>query len=319
MASQRILRNLSPSELVYDYEHGVRNCHIFSNALHFRAKDDLITSNNETIRECVLDWCKLNSFLRTKISVVSPARTEIDSQPTNSRCFSLDRKFVLISPDSLDVMRNIEIFKNTNWRSFYERELNREAPLNYDTENNDKLLWRLVLIKTGENQNPNGTEFKYCMILTIHHAITDGRNAFAIMLELIKLFEESMSGIKRTISSLADDIPVSLEDLIHDKLSNRTASISTSTLTNSICFCDDICKIPLSFSPMFGSSSCSESESCGGGVSARVNETSENMSSSSSKGFVKKVELFPSVECVTRFESFAIDRVVVKKVLNIIL
>lgn len=316
MASQRILRNLSPSELVYDYEHGVRKCHIFSNALHFRAKNDLITSNNETIRECVLDWCKLNSFLRTKISVVSPVSTEIEREPTNSRrCFSLDRKFVLISPDSLDVMRNIEIFKNTNWRSFYERELNREAPLNYDTDNNDKLLWRLVLIKTGEIQNPNGSEFKYCMILTIHHAITDGRNTFAIMLELIKLFEESMSGIKRTISSLPDDIPVGLEDLIRDKLSNRNASISTSTSTNSICFCDDICKIPLSFSPMFGSSSSSCCSESGSGVSARVNETSENMSSSSSKGFVKQVELFPSVECVTRFESFVIDRCVVKKVL----
>lgn len=293
MEAKEISRKLSPSELVYDFEH-INKWHIFSNALRFRTTHDL-TLSNEMIRQCLLDWCKLNPFLRTKILTSS----------TDSKSFSLDRKFVLLkSLDRIDVMKNVEIYRHVNWKSFYEREFNRQSPLNYDPDNDDHLLWRLILIKMNERSNDSQQKHEFCLIFTIHHGITDGRNAFFIMLELLKLIERSILGEKRDVIEYPNEIPLPLEDLLNEKLPSLSFSSSISSHSND--FNNETCKIPATFSPM-----CHNSE-----ISGRIDNQSENINNNniSSNGFVTRAELFPSIECVTRFESFVIDRAIVNKV-----
>lgn len=263
--NMKVLRSLSPAELVYDFEHS-QNCHIFSNAMLVSAQLDLF-SHRDVIYNALVNWCKLNPFLRTKII---PEVNSSNQQAASS--FSIERNFMLVSVKNLDLMKNVEIYdsnneKEYNWRMFYEREFNRHAPVSYNSHNLSDLLWRLCFVKLGNN---NGC-FRLCVIMTMHHAITDARNAFQLLTQFIQLVEKSM---KRTQESLEwlDEISPSLESYIPLIGDHQIKSDLFEIEDNS-------CKIPSSF---------------------QINESSNNL----------------QTDLVTRFNSFIIDKVVFKKVIN---
>lgn len=222
MAEMRVLRKLSPSELVYDYEHSNR-WHIFSNALLFTSNNNLLLST-EHLRKCVTYWCQQNEFLRTKILA--------STADSNGFCF--DRSFALIPISKLDVMRNVEVYDQSEWISLYEREFNREAPLNYEPDDYSKLLWRLIVVKLNR-----GAVGKYCMILTIHHGITDGRNAFTIMLQLINILTKSRNSMNE---NFLNEVSPPLEHYLESGESNLCTDV--------VGFDDSSSKIPPSFGPI---------------------------------------------------------------------
>lgn len=235
---ERIHRKLSPSEIVYDFEHWQKG-HILSSALIFTSRRDLISSSDTTqtmFNKCLRIWCNLNPFLRAQITI------NHEQQTSTAKRFSLDRTFVLVPLEELDVMKNVEIIVggiNTSWKSIYEREFNRAPPLNYTQSDQDsRLLWRLILTKVEKD--------KYAMILTIHHGITDGRNIFELMSQLIQIIEKS-GDIKAFSSQVSNEIPLPLEHYLGlDQYKYELLPLKNDIKTPK--FDDSFSKIPLNFS-----------------------------------------------------------------------
>lgn len=247
------VRQLSPSELVYDFEHW-QKCHIFSSALTFKTKIDLL--NNPSFREInisLINWCKQNPFLRTKISPNLAA-----GQADTKSLFTLDRDFVLINENKLNLMKNVHIYrlveetenqyKNKNdfeksrleaWKILYENEFNKFAPLNYSQDNDEDLLWRLSLINLVEENDRQS--FAYCMILTIHHGITDARNTFSLMLQLLELIQSEFSVKNVGDFKWINDIPPPLEEILAEIKFETVNEITTDDIDTTSC------KIPTSF------------------------------------------------------------------------
>lgn len=140
-------------------------------------------------------------------------------------------------------MKNVEIIVggiNISWKSIYEREFNRAPPLNYTQSDQDsRLLWRLILTKVEKD--------KYAMILTIHHGITDGRNIFELLSQLIQIIEKS-GDIKAFTNQVSNEIPLPLEHYLGlDQYKYELLPLKNDIKTPK--FDDSFSKIPLNFSP----------------------------------------------------------------------
>lgn len=97
------------------------------------------------------------------------------------------------------------------WVYLHERELNLDP---VDSENG--LLWRILFAQLNSN--------KYCAILTIHHAIVDGRNAFAILDQLLVLIEKSI--LKESIDFSTFKVNPSIEEKLYNNDETKLKAIN---------------------------------------------------------------------------------------------
>lgn len=198
---ERLLRRLAPSELVYDHEVNHR-CHLFVCAVKFTANVDLMRADSRHLFErSITDWVKLNPFLRTCV------RNEIVREE-----FSLDeRSFYLQDEKYLNLMANVHFINAKHvkqdvdlaWRQIYEQEFNREPPLK-------PLLWRLSLVQLDKVDDL----FEYVLILNVHHALTDARNTFVVMSQLIGLIDSSWTDPNDSKLDWQETIMPSLEEAL---------------------------------------------------------------------------------------------------------
>ena len=203
-----ILRKLGGAEIVYDYELKQQGC-ILPVSLLFTTKINLFESKH-LIEDAIRNWKKYHPFLCSKIMIKDENDNIITRQDENyMNTFSLDRYFVLADQSKINGFDNIKYYRldsvNQNlWMLLHERELNLE-PIDCD----NGLLWRLMFIELGKtNENLNN----YCMIFTVHHAIVDARNCFAVLNHLLTIFEKMYLGKFDEASIKKFDLNPSIEE-----------------------------------------------------------------------------------------------------------
>lgn len=167
------LRRLFGTELLFDYE-AQRKCFLFSQAVIINSKIDLF-SNIDNVEKAIFHWKMLHPLLRCRI-------TSNGSQ----KYFQYASKETIMSTSNVSYITyksNAQSAGKNYWKLLLEREFNQ----GFDSENGP--LWRLVLLQLEKDENNNNNN--YCLIFSMHHALTDCKNAYAIIAQLCGLIEKA--------------------------------------------------------------------------------------------------------------------------------
>ena len=187
LENEKILRKLSAGELVYDYELKQKCC-ILPFSLLFDSTHDLF-QNKALVDKSIQTWKRLHPFLNAKIVV-----REDDAHPkfSHERYFAqnentCESNVTFVKLVTNDPNNNNDSSYNEHWKLLHERELNAEP---VGRPNSNLFLWRINLIQLNDSSTTGKHE--YCLIFTAHHSITDGRNGFCILRQLLQIIEEHL-------------------------------------------------------------------------------------------------------------------------------
>ena len=177
--NESTLRKLSPGELVYDYELKLKGC-ILPFTVLFSSTRDLF-ENKPVLDKSIQEWKKLHPFLRSTI---------VKLEDSDHKNFSHERYFANLNEVHSTKLDNVSYLKlernndqNNYWKLFHERELNSEP---IGGAGDAYFLWRINFIQLSHSLD----KFEYCLTFTVHHSITDGRNSYAILNQLLEIMEE---------------------------------------------------------------------------------------------------------------------------------
>ena len=177
-----LLRKLGNAELIYDFEIKHNGC-VLPFTFLFSSSVDLFAYKAE-IERAIHKWRQKHTFLNSRIVILDPGN------PRDEKGYSRERFFALQNPAKMASLENVSYLRlnrksspqsKTYWEFLHERELNilpvdsREGP-----------LWRLSIIEIEAKKD-------YVFILTIHHAIVDGRNAYCIVEQLLALVDQEIA------------------------------------------------------------------------------------------------------------------------------
>lgn len=134
----------------------------------------------KTFKESILHWQKLHPCLNVHIKEVqNNNRTELYYvHAKEEKANSLDNVYFIRVKDNQKHSLELE---DKYWKTIHEMALQKNLIAEKD------LLWKLVVLQL--------TEFKYAFVFNILHAVTDGSNSFALMQELLNLYEKNRNGI----------------------------------------------------------------------------------------------------------------------------
>jgi hypothetical protein len=201
--NSKILRKLGAAEVVYDYELKLKGC-VLPFTMILSSEIDLFAQKS-LIDDSLRKWKELHPFLNAKI-------VNLDSEnPNDENRFSQERYFALMDPELSNNLENISYLRlesNSNKELsnqkiinlLHERELNIK-PVNSKTGP----LWRLGIYELERAK-------QYTLILNIHHAIVDGRNALAIMEQLVNLIDKAINNDQSSIRYESYEISSSIEE-----------------------------------------------------------------------------------------------------------
>ena len=161
----RILRELSPSEKILDYE--TRECNLMDSRAFLISSKVSIFQNIQLFEKGLKEWKNIHDLLKACIYVNN-----------KQRYFALASDSVANSLENVKFLK-FDVFNKENWKILYENELIKA----YDHENG--LLWRLYFI---EDEIVDDLYF-YRIIFTIHHALADGKNHFCLLQQLLQIIE----------------------------------------------------------------------------------------------------------------------------------
>jgi hypothetical protein len=223
-ANEKLLRKLGPAELIYDYEL-TNKSHMLVSAMKFVTRFDIF-SDTRLIETSLHAWKCLHPFLRTKIVN--------QSKDTRGEYFSGDRWF-LVNTEKSTNLDNVGFYKTEYDKDsvednhldyfsklLYEREFNNEP-----FDQSEESLWRLVFIELKSDYKSK--DFWYFIIFNVHHGITDARNTFCILSQLLKIFEEILYE-RMSLNAImpANSVPPSIETLLLKEDLNILSKISQS-------------------------------------------------------------------------------------------
>lgn len=164
-SNEDVLRELNSLEIIF--ENGQRIGRFICPKVFIIESHIEINEHQDIVKKAILEWMKQHPLLNSYI-------IERDSK--------LFFKFNLDIID--DSLKNV-IFLNFSdtycdnvncWRSLHEFELSNKFNSSYE------LLWRIYFIKLSD--------IKYCILLNLNHAISDGKNSYAIIQELLGIIED---------------------------------------------------------------------------------------------------------------------------------
>jgi hypothetical protein len=181
-----VLRKLGNAELVYEYEINHKGVILPFTFLFSAAKDNGVDlfAHKAHIDKCIHKWKQMHTFLNCRVAILDEAN------PRDEKGFSRERFFALMPPDRMRSLENITYLRldrkrQANNRAFWEFLHERE--LNIDTvDSRNGPLWRLSIVEIEPKQ-------EYAFIMMIHHAIVDGRNAYAILEQLLNMIDREIS------------------------------------------------------------------------------------------------------------------------------
>lgn len=146
-----------------------------------KSKFDL-NANQKKVLKAFYEWKQLHPLLQAnfvKVKKGDETKHYIAQAPKDQVEQSNNVQFLHYHSQS-----NNESEKENCWKLFYEHEFH--MPI--ESENN--LLWRAAFIELPKNDNT----FRYAFVINLHHSITDGRNAYFVVIELFKILEDLMNG-----------------------------------------------------------------------------------------------------------------------------
>jgi hypothetical protein len=160
-----LYRELNTLEIIF--ENGQKNGRfICPHAFIIQSQIDLYEYQN-IVQRAILEWMKLHPLLNSNIIT------------KNSKLFFKFNPEVTDSHLINVVFLNFCDFEKKTgdcWRSIHEFELSNRF------NSSEELLWRIYFIKLSD--------IKYCILLNMNHATTDGKNSYAIIQELLKIIED---------------------------------------------------------------------------------------------------------------------------------
>ena len=201
-----ILRELSPSEKVLDYE--ARSCSLMDSRSFLISSEINLFENIDLIKKAIHEWKKIHKLLRACIHI----------DPHNQ----LIRHFALASDDIVNNCNNIKFLKFDSpshckdyWKILYENDVFK--PFNHE----QGLLWRLYFLKEDEKS--------YRIIFTVHHAILDGRAHFCLIHQLTQMIEWIYLSKNIKLSEYELFLPID-RLLLNDELKNTDEDVQDAAI-----------------------------------------------------------------------------------------
>ena len=225
--NEKILRQLGNAELVYDYEIKSNGCVLPFSVLVETSYN--LFANLDLIDNAIEHLKAIHPLLGAKIFV-----PDNDVNSEGSAYFSHERYFALCDEETvrrrenIDYMRVVTDEKNADvirnyWKLLHQYEFNIR-PVNCRTGP----LWRLKIVEMLRDERTN--LFTYCIVLTAHHAITDGRNMYHLLLQLTDIIEKLANG---TFDEAKELIKFEVSPSIEEKLyNNDPVALSTFNLNS---------------------------------------------------------------------------------------
>lgn len=274
-----LLRELGESECIYDYEYK-HNRHLFVSSILFESKLNLLNIDKFVLIKSIHNWKLLNPLLRVQIVNVNQKKYFKLADDDDDDYNRLDESSQLNNVFIYKLITNDKNNLAGYWRLFYERELNMKAC---------SKLWRLYLINLNEN--------KYSMILNMHHALTDARNKYDLMIQLLGIIE--MVAIDQNYKvnlvnhvSILDNVEIMTHKMYGD-LNDVDVYLG-----------DDRCKIPIDFARTNNSSNKLIIEN---------NDRFESILSNSMQIWIKDLQ---NMDFKTKFVYFKIESNILKKLID---
>lgn len=173
-----LIRKLTLMEAAYDVNAGKIN-DIYPRIFIVDSKIDLFKNKSQSL-QAISTWMKIHPLLRSRI-IIKKVYDVNHNECLNERYFEYAPDEKINSLENVVFLRfnsQSPVEQDKIWKLIYENEL--KIPI--DSKND--LLWRLKIIELN-NCNPR----KYGFLYTPHHAITDGLNVYATILELFEIIE----------------------------------------------------------------------------------------------------------------------------------
>ena len=184
-----VLRPLSSLESVLDINQ--EKCkNLLSFCFQVDSNIDLI-KNKCKVLSAIKKWTGLHPLLNVKI-----IKQKLNVNGVEIR----KRYFALASSDLIDSLGNVLFLRfegSTQNDDYWLLLLENEFTIPVDAANGP--LWRLKFVEVDIGTDP--IVFKYCVYLTIHHAVVDGSNAYEIVNELFKIIEYEDENLQLEIDS----------------------------------------------------------------------------------------------------------------------
>jgi hypothetical protein len=237
-----ILRKLGNAELVYEYEIKHKGVILPFTFLFSSTNNTDLFAHKPKIDKSIHKWKQMHTFLNCRVAILDPAN------PDDSKGFSRERFFALMSSDRIQSLENITYLrldrknqpnKRAFWEFLHERELNIDP---VDSRNGP--LWRLSIVEIEPKQD-------YALIMMIHHAIVDGRNAYMILEQLLSLIDHEISHPSEdlNLTDLYSNINRDVCESIESKLFNNDPSVIDNMSLNPKYELTPETKIPKEFAP----------------------------------------------------------------------
>jgi len=197
----KVLRPLGKGEISFASERGSFNNLV--NCLIVTSKIDL-NANPSLIKRAIEEWKRLHPLLNAKIE-------KNDEQG--------QFLFVLAQDEKLqDSMHNVKLLSFEDDSSELTSTIchllfELETTMNLNVF--EELLWRIKFFKLNEGIEKECAVFKYAVIFTIHHCITDRRNKYMNLLELLSIIEQMHDGkyVQKPKYDLIDSLEVIFKDV----------------------------------------------------------------------------------------------------------
>lgn len=166
---------------------------------------------SDVFKQSIQTWISMHPFLSAKI-----------------QNFSFYSYFVYDT--NIDPLRDVDFYcveapsedsYHDTLRLFLEKET--QIKLRHDEK-----LWRLKLIKLirSEQCESDSLKYDYDFIFTVHHSITEGRNAYFVLLQLLDIFESLCRNLKKYECVKPLSILPSMEDMFLRSTPNMLSSTS---------------------------------------------------------------------------------------------
>lgn len=171
-------------------------------AFIIKSEYDLI-QNKEVVLNAIEKWKSIHPLLNVRIIKKDDenGKTKYFKIFDGKKCFN-DIKFLRYQTENPNELSDC-------WKLFFENELT----VNFEAE---KSIWRLFFIQLS---SPN----EYCVLFNIHHSITDGRNAYAVVQELLKIIEDYFEHGQTQIKNEQSDFEINF-DIKSQLIENQNGS-----------------------------------------------------------------------------------------------
>ena len=195
--SELVLRKLGRIEFAFDSEFHQHGSMILPRAFLVHLVDGFSIDLELIKRACVF-WARRHPFLRAQVWRHENGREKYFVKLDQSEAFKFEN------------VKLFEIDRHDDWLQLLDKDLAEEFP------SSDRPLWTLKVIRIRSGVSAVN-DFNYVFIFKAQHSITDGRNAFELLRQLLNIIAALIKG--RVCAEMDEGVvehsPLTTEDIIY--------------------------------------------------------------------------------------------------------